>query len=578
MPRAITSIATKSTLFAVAVWVSGCQYFGPNSIEVGRPDYNSAIQNTSAQQVLANIVRVHDLKMPLVMDVTQINAALIVQGGITAGVAGIGGLSGLAGAGAVVATSPTAGALSTRVVSSRTGSVGGSFAYEENPTITYTPLSGQPLIAQLSAPITVDSLAALPDSEWPLPGVLELSVNYITPNYRDKDLALNSILELDWHGALTEAAAKSGLSRDISGVNGGSSQQRSSWAPALQQNTPGAPNDSLVLYLLPERADPHGRQHASEDILTQWIRLIKLYWATQPAMGSSELASSVATQNFTGAGMSKLLDDIVKQLNNPTAQINDLNSQFGSLPNWVELRTAPIAPDQTKPCNAPLSGPESPLKSHCISLSPVMRTRSAIGILLAATNQARPLIEFVSPGRYRDIRKSRWNTSDSWDSDIPEFYTGILDVNRCSDSQCKYVTNFIACYIANSAEIPLFTVSIDNEAVDKTGRLVDKCYTEYDQANWFANPFAPLAYLAEESLANSRRYVLVIMSDKPPQEALPDEQAYVSFESGGHWYFISDKDKVSKQNFAVITEFMSIMALPSQTAPPTPTIGVGGHG
>ncbi|HKM68577.1 MAG TPA: hypothetical protein VJX94_00585 [Stellaceae bacterium] len=257
MSRLVLAIKPKMAILAGAVLLTACQFFGPDSIERGRPDYNSAIQTTSAQMVLANIVRVHDGKMPLVMDVTQINAALIVQGTLSPQLSGIGTVMALASAGSAVttgitpSTGATSGALSSKVVSNKSGTVGGSLEYQESPTITYTPLSGQPLIAQLSTPITVDTLAALPDSNWPLSALTTLSVNYITPNYTDKDLAMNALSELDFDGVLTEASVTSDLSsppdsKDKKEKNVG---QSPSLSPALQKNPGGTPNDALVFYL-----------------------------------------------------------------------------------------------------------------------------------------------------------------------------------------------------------------------------------------------------------------------------------------------------------------------------------------
>jgi hypothetical protein len=552
MSRASISIAVRLGLFVALPVLTTCQYFGPNSIEAGRSDYNSAIQNTSAQQVLANIVRVYSLQMPLVMDVTQVNAALIVQGTASASLAGIGGLSALAGAGPVIATSATAGSLATRVVPSRTGTVGSTFEYEENPTITYTPLSGQPLIAQLSTQITVDSLSALPDSIQPLAALLEFAVDYLTPNYGDRDLALNAILDLDSYGALTTSAAKSALSGGAVGAPGGRGepggiggttvQLNTTTQPmaALQQNPSGTlPNDSLVFYLQPARIDAHGIPDAPADILRQWLRLLRIYWATQPALADNQLAPG-QSEAFKSTNVLKRITDFETKSRKPGYTTRELMTDLGTLPNWIELRTAAIPPNQTKTtCNAPFDGPVSVLKSQCISLSPVMRTRSALGVLVAtAANRERPMIEFVSPGRYHEIRSYSWN--NVWGT-IPDFYTLDHSAGNCSETDYDCPAAFMKCYIEH-ARSPLYTVSEDNEKADSP------CYRGNHSKDWYGDFFGSNAYNAEATLEDSRRYILIIRSDKPPEEAFPEEPVYVSFASGGQWYFISNNDETSKRN------------------------------
>jgi hypothetical protein len=306
--RDLLSLARKLGLLS-SILLGGCQYFGPNSIDVGRADYNSAIQHTSAQQVLANIIRVHHHEMPLVMDVTQVNAALIVQGTATSSVSGIGSLLGLSGAGPVVPTSPSAGALSTRVVSNQVESVGGTVEYEENPTITYTPLSGQPLIAQLSTPITVDSLAALPDHGWDIAGLMALSVSYLTPNYADEGLAENAISELNWYGAIATSSGRSTLSGAASPGKVGPSNAGPNSASSGNGGQGGSPpaNDTLIIYLAPYHAEAFSYLTPREKIMRLWIRLLKIYWDVQP---------SKATEKYgCGKEFAKTLDGILTDLN-----------------------------------------------------------------------------------------------------------------------------------------------------------------------------------------------------------------------------------------------------------------------
>ncbi len=63
--------------------------------------------------------------------------------------------------------------------------------------------------------------------------------------------------------------------------------------------------------------------------------------------------------------------------------------------------------------------------------------------------------------------------------------------------------------------------------------------------------------------------MLVAVSDTPP------ENAFASVNHGGKWYYIFDDDEVSKRTLALIIQINTIQAIPTQSAPLTPTISVG---
>ena len=63
--------------------------------------------------------------------------------------------------------------------------------------------------------------------------------------------------------------------------------------------------------------------------------------------------------------------------------------------------------------------------------------------------------------------------------------------------------------------------------------------------------------------------MLIAVSDAPP------ENAFASINHGGKWYYIFDDDVVSKKTLALVIQINTIQAIPSQSAPLTPTISVG---
>jgi hypothetical protein len=129
---------------------------------------------------------------------------------------GIGGLNALQGAGAVITTggttaSPT-GALSSRVVTSRTAGIQSMLQYQESPTITYAPLSGQALISQLAQPFSLPTIAALSEGNWPQVALLTFTLDWINPSQRDSDAGVNELAEIASYGALTVASMNGDLS------------------------------------------------------------------------------------------------------------------------------------------------------------------------------------------------------------------------------------------------------------------------------------------------------------------------------------------------------------------------------
>jgi hypothetical protein len=55
------------------------------------------------------------------------------------------------------------------------------------------------------------------------------------------------------------------------------------------------------------------------------------------------------------------------------------------------------------------------------------------------------------------------------------------------------------------------------------------------------------------------------------------ENAYVAVYDKGSWYSIPIDDKVSKLNFALLAQLMTMQAIPSPSPPLTPSLSVGGR-
>jgi len=103
--------------------ITACAHLGPRSVVVDRLDYNTAIADSWKEQTLLNIVKIRYEDLPIFLDVSSIVSAYSLDTGATIGgqIAGVGGAGNHGSAG---------------------GSVNGTVTYSQNPTITYTPMTG----------------------------------------------------------------------------------------------------------------------------------------------------------------------------------------------------------------------------------------------------------------------------------------------------------------------------------------------------------------------------------------------------------------------------------------------------
>lgn len=132
--------------------LAGCQSLGPSSISAGRPAYNTAVQQTSNEEMLLNIIRLRYRDTPLFLQVSGIAANVSTEIGLNGG-----------------AEIPSTG--------TTLGSVAATGSYLDNPTVTYAPLQGEEFVTQLLTPVRLDTLLLLIESGWSIERVLRLCAN-----------------------------------------------------------------------------------------------------------------------------------------------------------------------------------------------------------------------------------------------------------------------------------------------------------------------------------------------------------------------------------------------------------------
>jgi len=144
------------------VTLAGCKSIGPGRVAGDRFDYSAAIGESWKSQTLLNIVKLRYLDPPIFVDVGQIVASRTLSRSVSA----FGNSSAYNGG-------PPAGA----VLGNFGVSAGGT--YTDQPTITYTPLTGNKFIKSLMTPLPPESVFFMIQSGWPADGVLLSAVSSI---------------------------------------------------------------------------------------------------------------------------------------------------------------------------------------------------------------------------------------------------------------------------------------------------------------------------------------------------------------------------------------------------------------
>jgi len=123
--------------------VLGCTTVGDRAIRGSRTDYNVALRQTEDEQLLLNLVRLRYRDRPLFLETTALNTQFTYA----------------SSADGVIGFGPGAGA------GTRYG-VGGRIAFEEKPTVTYTPLQGADYVERMLSRVPVETMVLLDSSGW----------------------------------------------------------------------------------------------------------------------------------------------------------------------------------------------------------------------------------------------------------------------------------------------------------------------------------------------------------------------------------------------------------------------------
>ena len=521
-----------SFTFGIALFFFGCNLVGPAAISNGRISYNQTIQQTSKQQVFINILRSYYEEPTLFMDVTEVDAGILAQASVTGGKSGIGAHAGTSG-----------GTLAGEVEA-----VAGTVQYEETPIIRYQPLQGQALVAQISTPITIDTISKLFDSDWPIDSVLNFAVDRLTPNWVGYGAALNAINALDDYGVLVIVP---GSASQAKGSNDGLHLKAG--------NTASIDMNNVTI-----QVGSAGQSNALDIYLSEKGPSLYPYAYSEPKKDST----IVEVPERKG---SNILNRERKEIDSLWKRLQQLYREpLQAEENRVRIRTTATTATQTK------KGVQT-----TVLLPPVMRTRSAFGILSNATG----LVDVVSRSRYQAIRDFN-KACHFTESECPSIDWYMLWPSLDEESKFARPQTQTACEpptgTAMETEEPQsyskLRHSIDEE--DKIALVIrDLILIKRDAhslrclytTNISLEPTDYWQLLQEERLRSLRKYVLII------EESTCPSSSYVSYydDKRRMCYYIDDADKISKENFLLITQFLIMQAIPPQTPPLTPTLPVG---
>ncbi|MEE4300747.1 MAG: hypothetical protein V2J24_15010, partial [Pseudomonadales bacterium] len=142
----------RSLVLFLVLFLAGCSNLGPRVLETGRGDYNTALRDTSDQQLLLNLVRLRYLERPYFLEVASVTSQFTFSGSAGAGLA----FEGL------------------RVDDDVPVDIQG--VYEEAPTVAYQPLQGEDFVRRLLSPISIEAVALLARSGWSIERIMRVCV------------------------------------------------------------------------------------------------------------------------------------------------------------------------------------------------------------------------------------------------------------------------------------------------------------------------------------------------------------------------------------------------------------------
>lgn len=142
-----------SLVMLLGLVLAGCTSIGPQSVPRDRFDYVASISESAKRQILINLLKVRYADAPVFLDVSSVINSYTLE-----------------------TTLDVFGQSSTTAFGDSFRSLGASGRYADQPTITYTPLSGDKFARSIMSPIQVAAVLLLAQGGYPLDVVLRFCV------------------------------------------------------------------------------------------------------------------------------------------------------------------------------------------------------------------------------------------------------------------------------------------------------------------------------------------------------------------------------------------------------------------
>jgi hypothetical protein len=159
--KTISSHELLAAALAIGVMLTGCKSIGPGQVAGDRFDYSAAIGDSWKRQTLLNIVKLRYLDPPIFVDVGQIVSSRTLSTTASAG----GGMGGTFN--------------SANNLNNYNATLGAAGTYTDQPTVTYTPLTGNKFIRSLMTPLQPEAVFYMIQSGWPANAILFATVSSI---------------------------------------------------------------------------------------------------------------------------------------------------------------------------------------------------------------------------------------------------------------------------------------------------------------------------------------------------------------------------------------------------------------
>ena len=164
------SSATGSLM--VLLFVAGCRSYGPKTLTHDRMDYSASLAESWKSTMLLNVVKIRYLDLPVFLDVGQLVSSYTLEG------------------------STSVGSTLYQHGQGNSLALGGAARYSQQPTITYSPLTGDKFLEGFLDPIPAIRVFSLMQSGYAADFILQLSVDSLN-GLRTQPVAVDSKYQAD---------------------------------------------------------------------------------------------------------------------------------------------------------------------------------------------------------------------------------------------------------------------------------------------------------------------------------------------------------------------------------------------